>query len=55
MLGKGHGDLYKAQTRKKEESEKLRGERDQIKSIDVRFEIFQVVRFRKARVRHFEW
>ena len=36
---------------KKKESEKLRGEkeRDQIKFIDLRFERWQVVRFRKAR------
>ena len=39
----------KPQQRKKEESEKLRGERDQIKFIDLRFERRQVVRFRKAR------
>ena len=37
------------QQRKKEESEKLRGERDQIKFIDFGFERGQVVRFRKAR------
>ena len=36
------------QQRKKEESERLRGERDQIKSIDLGFERWQVVRFRKA-------
>ena len=35
--------------RKREESERLRGERDQTKSIDLRFERRQVVRFRKAR------
>ena len=34
MLGKGHGGLYKAPTRK-EEGERLRGERDQIKFIDL--------------------
>ena len=39
------------QQRKKEESERLRGERNQIKFIDLRFEIWQVVRFRKARGR----
>ena len=39
----------KSQQRKKEESEKLRGDRDQIKFIDLRFERWQVVRFRKAR------
>ena len=48
MLKKGHGDLYKAPA-KEEESEKRRGERDQIKSIDLRFERWQVVRFGKAR------
>ena len=39
----------KPQQRKKEENERLRGERDQIKSTDLRFERWQVVRFRKAR------
>ena len=37
------------QQRKKEESERLRGEGDQIKFIDLRFERWQVVRFWKAR------
>ena len=37
------------QQRKKEESERLRGERDQINFIDLRFERWQVVRFRNAR------
>ena len=37
------------QQRKKEESERLRGERVQIKLIDLRFERWQVVRFRKGR------
>ena len=41
----------KPQQRKKEESEKLRGEGDQIKFIDLRFERWKVVRFRKARKR----
>ena len=43
----------KPQQRKKEESEneRLRGERDQIKFIYLRFERWQVVRFRKARAR----
>ena len=41
----------KPQQRKKEESEKLRGEGDQIKFIDLRFLRWQVVRFRKARRR----
>ena len=39
------------QQRKEEESEQLRGERDQIKFIYIRFEIWQVVGFRKARRR----
>ena len=37
------------QQRKKEESERLRGEGDQIKFIDLAFERWQAVRFRKAR------
>ena len=41
----------KPQHRKKEESEQLRGEIDQIRFIDLRFERWQVVRFRKARRR----
>ena len=36
---------------KKEERERLREERDQIKFIDLGFERWQVVRFRKARGR----
>ena len=39
------------QKRNKEEREQLRGERDQIKFIDLRFEGWQVVRFMKARIR----
>ena len=39
----------KPQQRKNEESERLRGESDQIKLIDIGFERWQVVRFRKAR------
>ena len=39
----------KPQQRKKEEREKLRGESDQIKFIDLRFEKWQIVRFRKVR------
>ena len=39
----------KPQQRKKEESERLREERDQIKFIPLRFERWQVVGFRKAR------
>ena len=53
MLGKGHGGQYKA-SKKKEESERQRRERDQIKLIDLRFERWQVVRFRKARRRQEE-
>ena len=38
MLRKGHGGLYDIpQQRKKEESKRLRGKRDQIKFIDRRF------------------
>ena len=52
MLGKGHGGLYKASTKEeRREGERLRGEGDQIKFIDLRFERWQVVRFRKARGR----
>ena len=36
---------------KKEESKRLRGERDYIKFVDLRFERWQVVRFKKARRR----
>ena len=50
-VGKGHGGLYKAPNRKKEESERLSEERDQIKFIDLGFERWQVIRFRKARGR----
>ena len=49
MWRKGHSGLYKAPT--KEESEKLRGERDQIQFIDLGFERWQVVRFREAGIR----
>ena len=41
------------QQRKKDESEKLRGERDTIKYIDLRFERWQVVGLRKARRQYF--
>ena len=41
----------KNQQRKKEESERLRRERDKIKFIDLRFESRQVVGFRKAKRR----
>ena len=43
MLSKGHGGLTKPQQRKKEESEWLRREGDQIKFINLRFERWQVV------------
>ena len=39
----------KPQQSKKEECERLRGEGDKIKFIDLRFGNWQVVRFRKAR------
>ena len=39
----------KPQHRRKEESEQLRGWRDKIKFIDLRFERWQVEGFRKAR------
>ena len=41
----------KPQQRKKEESERLKGERDKIKLIDLGFERWQVVKFKKARGR----
>ena len=41
----------KPQQRKKEESEQLQGERDQINSIHLSFERWQVVGLRKARRR----
>ena len=41
----------KHQQGKKVDSERLKGEGDQIKFIDLRFESWQVVRFRKARRR----
>ena len=44
-------DYTMPQQREKDESERLRGERDQIKFIDLGFERGQVVRFRKARGR----
>ena len=39
----------KPQQRKKEESKRVSGKRDQVKFIDLRLERWQVVRFRKAR------
>ena len=41
----------KPQQWKNEENERLRGEADQVKFIDLGFERWQVVRFRKARGR----
>ena len=41
----------KLQQRKREGSKRLKGERDQIKFIDLRFERWQVVGLRKARRR----
>ena len=49
--GKAMVAYTKPQQRKKEESERLTGESDQIKFIDLRFESWPVVRFRKARGR----
>ena len=49
--GKAMVAYTKPQQRKKEECEMLRGERDQIKFIDLRFERWRVARFRKARRR----
>ena len=51
MVRKGHGCLYEAPTMEEEESKRLRGERDQIKLIDLRFERGQVIRFRKGRIK----
>ena len=39
----------KPQQRKKDESERLKGERDQIKFTDLRFERWQVVGIREGR------
>ena len=39
------------QRKRKERNERLRGEGDQIKFIDLGFERWQVIRFRKARGR----
>ena len=44
----------KPQQRNEEESERLREERDRIKFVDLRFERWQVVRFRKPRGRQDE-
>ena len=42
----------KPQQWKKEESQRIRGERDQVEFIDLGFERWQVVRFKKARGSH---
>ena len=42
---------YTMPQQRKKESERLKGERDQIKFIDLRFERWQVVGLRKARGR----
>ena len=44
----------KPQQWKKEESERLRGESDQIRFIDLGFERWQVVRLYYLRERHYE-
>ena len=46
MLRRGHGGLYTVSTI--EESERLRVEGDQMKLIDLRFERWQVVGFRRV-------
>ena len=51
MLGKGYGGLYKAPTKEERRKKRLRGERDQIKLVDLRFERCKVVRFKKTRRR----
>ena len=48
-VGEGHGGLYKASTMEERRKQKARRERDQIKFIDLGFERWQVIRFRKAR------
>ena len=55
MLANGKrtvSEISKPQQRKKEESERLRGESDQINFIDLRFERWEGVGFRKTRRRH---
>ena len=51
MLGKGHSGLYNASTKEERRKQRVRGERDQVKFIDLGFERWQIVRFRKARGR----
>lgn len=46
---KGHGGPYKTRTMK--ESERLSGEEDEIEFIDLLFERWPVLRFRKGRGR----
>ena len=41
----------KPKYRTREENKTLQGERDRIKFIDLRFQIWQVIRFRKAKRR----
>ena len=48
MLRKRHCSLYKAPTKEERRKGKAK-RRDQIKFIDLRLEIWQVVRVRKAR------
>ena len=44
MLGKGHSGIYNVSTKEeRRKSERLRGEGDRIKFIDLRFERWQVV------------
>ena len=50
-LGKAMVAYTKPQQRKREESERLRGEKEQIELTNLRFERWQVLRFRKARRR----
>ena len=52
MSRKGHGGLYKAQTKeeRRKKKAKRRKKSDEIKFIDLRFERWQVVGLRKARI-----
>ena len=50
MFREGHGGLYKAPT-VKEQNDRVRGEEDMIKFIDLRFERCKVVGFGTARIR----
>ena len=51
MLGKATVADTKPHKGKKEDSERLREERDQLKFVDLRFERWQVVRLEKGRRR----